>query len=220
LIAICGISARAQYEDGSLIGSIHDATGAAVPNAAVTVTNVNTGNVCIQSHRKRLRRLRSSLAARVAFTTSRPASAGLCARRGQEHHHLRRRPPAHRPDPQGGQGDAPRSKSATSPADRNRDQRARPIGLRLSDRGASAGQPQLLRPAGSVTGSRQAPTAPPPPPSPAWCAPGSYNVNGQRSMFNNFLLDGMDNNAYGESNQGFDNQIISPRPTPSRSSRW
>jgi len=36
---------------------------------------------------------------------------------------------------------------------------------------------------------------------------GAYNVNGQRSMFNNFLLDGMDTMAYGESNQGFDNQI-------------
>ena len=45
LIASCGIGARAQYEDGSLIGSIHDATGAALPNAAVTVTNVNTGIV-------------------------------------------------------------------------------------------------------------------------------------------------------------------------------
>ena len=43
LIAICGREARAQYENGSLIGSIHDATGAAVPNATVTVTNVNTG---------------------------------------------------------------------------------------------------------------------------------------------------------------------------------
>jgi hypothetical protein len=30
LIAICGKSARAQYENGSLIGTIHDATGAAV----------------------------------------------------------------------------------------------------------------------------------------------------------------------------------------------
>ena len=41
---------------------------------------------------------------------------------------------------------------------------------------------------------------------------GAYNVNGQRSVFNNFLLDGMDNNSYGESNQGFDNQIISVPP--------
>jgi Carboxypeptidase regulatory-like domain/TonB-dependent Receptor Plug Domain len=41
---------------------------------------------------------------------------------------------------------------------------------------------------------------------------GSYSVNGQRSMFNDYLIDGMDNNAYGESNQGFDNQIIQPPP--------
>ena len=39
---------------------------------------------------------------------------------------------------------------------------------------------------------------------------GSYNVNGQRSTFNNFLLDGLDNNAHGTSNQGFSNQIIQP----------
>ena len=49
---------------------------------------------------------------------------------------------------------------------------------------------------------------------------GSYNINGLRSMFNNFLLDGMDNNAYGESNQGFDNQIIQPTPDAIASSRW
>ncbi len=41
---------------------------------------------------------------------------------------------------------------------------------------------------------------------------GAYNVSGQRSVFNNFMLDGMDNNSYGESNQGFDNQIISVPP--------
>lgn len=41
---------------------------------------------------------------------------------------------------------------------------------------------------------------------------GSFNVNGQRSIFNNYLLDGVDNNAYGESNQGFDNQIIAIPP--------
>ncbi len=62
-----------------------------------------------------------------------------------------------------------------------------------------------------VSGSRQAPTA-------ATTAvtslvrQGSYDVNGQRSMFNNYMLDGLDNNPYGESNQGFDNQIIQPPP--------
>lgn len=40
----------------------------------------------------------------------------------------------------------------------------------------------------------------------------SYNVNGQRSEFNNFMLDGLDNNAYGTSNQGFSNQAIPPAP--------
>lgn len=40
----------------------------------------------------------------------------------------------------------------------------------------------------------------------------SYNVNGQRSELNNFMLDGIDNNAYGTSNQGFSNQVIQPNP--------
>ena len=39
---------------------------------------------------------------------------------------------------------------------------------------------------------------------------GSFNVNGLRSTFNNFLLDGLDNNAYGTSNQGFSNQVMQP----------
>jgi hypothetical protein len=41
---------------------------------------------------------------------------------------------------------------------------------------------------------------------------GSFNVNGQRSAFNNFLLDGLDNNNYGTSNQGFANENIPPSP--------
>lgn len=40
----------------------------------------------------------------------------------------------------------------------------------------------------------------------------SYNVNGQRSSLNNFVLDGVDNNAYGTSNQGFSNQIVQLTP--------
>ncbi len=41
---------------------------------------------------------------------------------------------------------------------------------------------------------------------------GSFNINGLRSPFNNYLLDGLDNNAYGTSNQGFSNQVIQPSP--------
>ncbi len=63
-----------------------------------------------------------------------------------------------------------------------------------------------------VTGSRQAPTAATTSSISSLVREGSFNVNGQRSMFNNYLLDGMDNNAYGESNQGFDNQIIAVPP--------
>jgi hypothetical protein len=41
---------------------------------------------------------------------------------------------------------------------------------------------------------------------------GSFNINGLRSEYNNFMLDGVDNNAYGTSNQGFSNQVIQPNP--------
>jgi hypothetical protein len=40
----------------------------------------------------------------------------------------------------------------------------------------------------------------------------SYHVNGLRSSFNNFLLDGVENNAYGTSNQGFSNQVVQLSP--------
>ncbi len=41
---------------------------------------------------------------------------------------------------------------------------------------------------------------------------GSFTINGLRSTFNNYLLDGVDNNAYGTSNQGLSNQVIQPPP--------
>src|SRR4029450_12633306 len=41
---------------------------------------------------------------------------------------------------------------------------------------------------------------------------GAFNVNGLRSTPNNFLIDGVDNNAYGTSNQGFSNQVMQPAP--------
>ena len=40
----------------------------------------------------------------------------------------------------------------------------------------------------------------------------SFNVSGLRSQFNNFILDGVDNNAYGTSNQGLSNQVAQVSP--------
>jgi hypothetical protein len=41
---------------------------------------------------------------------------------------------------------------------------------------------------------------------------GAFNVNGMRSTYNNFLLDGLDNNAYGTSNQGYSAQLVQLNP--------
>ncbi len=41
---------------------------------------------------------------------------------------------------------------------------------------------------------------------------GSFNVNGLRSALNNFQVDGVDNNAYNTSNQGYSNQAIQLSP--------
>ena len=41
---------------------------------------------------------------------------------------------------------------------------------------------------------------------------GSFIVNGLRSVYTNYLLDGTDNNFYGTSNQGFSNQVVQLSP--------
>jgi hypothetical protein len=41
---------------------------------------------------------------------------------------------------------------------------------------------------------------------------GSFDINGLRSVYNNYLLDGLDNNFYGTSNQGFSNQVVQLSP--------
>ncbi|MEK7409571.1 MAG: TonB-dependent receptor [Acidobacteriota bacterium] len=40
----------------------------------------------------------------------------------------------------------------------------------------------------------------------------AFNVNGLRSSLNNFQVDGVDNNAYGTSNQGYSNQVVQLNP--------
>ncbi len=211
LIAFCGIFARAQYEDGSLIGSIHDATGAAVGNAAVTVTNVNTGNVLkvaangsgdyeIPSLRVGVYNIEAN-ASGFAPAAARNITISVAGRQ--------------RIDLTLKVGQADATTVEVSDVALQLETETSERGLTVSEYQTeslplvSRNYSDLLA---LVTGSRQAPTAATQSGTTSLVRAGAYNVNGLRSMFNNFLLDGMDNNAYGESNQGFDNQIIQPPP--------
>jgi hypothetical protein len=211
LICFCGISARAQYEDGSLIGSIHDATGAAVGNAAVAVTNVNTGNVVrVNANGSGDYEVPSLRVGVYTIEASAPGFAQAEAKNitisvaGRQRIDLTLSV---------GQADATTVEVSDV---------ALQIETETSERGQTVSEyqteslPLVSRNYSDllalVTGSRQAPTAATTTAVTSLVRAGSYNVNGLRSMFNNYLLDGMDNNAYGESNQGFDNQIIQPTP--------
>jgi Carboxypeptidase regulatory-like domain/TonB dependent receptor/TonB-dependent Receptor Plug Domain len=211
LVALFGAKARAQYEDGTLTGTIHDATGAVVANAAVTVVNANTGiatkvttngsgDYQVPSLRVGTYSIKAEApgfmpveATNISIAVGSRVRIDLTLKVGQ----------------------------ATTTTVEVSDV-ALQVETETSERGQTISGYQteslplvsrnfsdLL---GLVTGSRQAPTAATTSSISSLVRQGAYNVNGQRSMFNNFLLDGMDNNAYGESNQGFDNQIIAIAP--------
>ncbi|MFZ0743369.1 MAG: TonB-dependent receptor [Terracidiphilus sp.] len=211
LFAFCGTQCIAQYEDGSLIGTIHDATGAVVPNATVTVTNVNTGIVskvvANASGDYELPSLHVGMynikAEATGFAPAEAKNISVAVAQRQ------------RIDLSLKVGQASSTTVEVSDV-------ALQLQTETSERGQSiSGYQTEALPLVSrnfsdllalVTGSRQAPTQATTSSISSLVREGAYNVNGQRSMFNNYLLDGMDNNAYGESNQGFDNQIIAIAP--------
>jgi Carboxypeptidase regulatory-like domain/TonB dependent receptor/TonB-dependent Receptor Plug Domain len=201
---------HAQYDNGSLVGTIRDKSGAGVVGAVVTITNNATGAVTKVSSNETGDYEVPSL--HVGVYSISASSSGFT--------------------------DAVANNITVSVGGRQRIDLSLNVGstqtvvevsdvaLQLetetSERGQtitnyqSAAFPLVTRNysdlLGLIPGSRQAPTAATTSSINSLVRAGSYNVNGQRSMFNNFLLDGLDNNAYGESNQGFDNQIIAVPP--------
>jgi hypothetical protein len=201
---------HAQYDNGSLVGTIRDKSGAGVVGAVVTITNNATGAVTKVTSNETGDYEVPSL--HVGVYSISASSSGFT--------------------------DAVANNITVSVGGRQRIDLSLNVGstqtvvevsdvaLQLetetSERGQtitnyqSAAFPLVTRNysdlLGLIPGSRQAPTAATTSSINSLVRAGSYNVNGQRSMFNNFLLDGLDNNAYGESNQGFDNQIIAVPP--------
>ena len=201
---------QAQYENGSLVGTIRDTSGAAVSGAEVTITNNATAVTARATTNGAGDYEIPSLRVGVyTISASAPGFANAVAQNITVSVGARQRI------------DLSLTVGATQTSVEVSDV-ALQIETESSQRGQiitqyqSAAFPLVTRNysdlLGLVTGSRQAPTAATTSSINSLVRAGAYNINGQRSMFNNFLLDGIDNNAYGESNQGFDNQIIAVPP--------
>ena len=210
LLTILGVSANAQFDNGSLVGTIHDATGAVIPGAAVSVTSSATGSISkTTSNASGDYEVPSLRVGTYTIAASATGYADAIAKNIEISVGGRQRI------------DLTLSVGSTQTTVEVSDV-ALQLETETSERGQqisgyqSAALPLVTRNyadlLGLVTGVRQAPTAATTSSVNSLTRAGAYNVNGQRSMFNNFLLDGLDNNAYGESNQGFDNQIIAVPP--------
>ena len=207
--AVCN-PAHAQYEDGSLVGTIRDSSGAVLSGAAVSATNTATGITEKTTTNGDGDYEFPSL--RVGTYTIDATAQGF-ARAVAQNIGI-------------SVGSRQRIDLKLVPGQTQTTVEVSDVALQLETESSQRGQtitnyesealPLVSRNYSDllalVTGVRQAPTAATTSSISSLVREGAYNVNGQRSMFNNFLLDGMDNNAYGESNQGFDNQIIAIPP--------
>lgn len=202
---------HAQYENGSVLGTIRDASGAAIAGASITVTNTATGvssdtktdtsgdydvpqlRVGVYSVTASAPGFSKAVAQNITVSVGNRQRIDLTLKVGATESSVEVSDIALQIETESSQ----RDQTITN---------AQSAALPLVNRNYT----DLLA---LVTGVRQAPTAATTSSNlNAMIRLGAYNVNGQRSVFNNFLLDGMDNNAYGESNQGFDNQIITVPP--------
>jgi hypothetical protein len=201
---------HAQYDNGSLVGTIRDKSGATVSGAIVTITNNATAAATkVTSNDAGDYEVPTLHVGVYTISASSPGFTDAVASNITVSVGGRQRI------------DLSLSVGATQTVVEVSDV-ALQLETETSERGQtitnyqSAALPLVTRNysdlLGIIPGSRQAPTAATTSSINSLVRAGSYNVNGQRSMFNNFLLDGLDNNAYGESNQGFDNQIIAVPP--------
>jgi Carboxypeptidase regulatory-like domain/TonB-dependent Receptor Plug Domain len=209
MFLVCGV-AQAQFDNGSLVGTIRDQSGAVVPNATVTATNTATNiatsaatnssgdyeipalHVGVYNISAKAPNYAEAEAQNITISVGNRQHIDLTLNVGSTQTSVEVSDVALQLETESSQ----RGQTITQ---------YQSEALPLVSRNYS----DLLA---LVTGVRQAPTAATTSSISSLVREGAYNVNGQRSVFNNFLLDGMDNNAYGESNQGFDNQIIAIPP--------
>ena len=203
----CSVGALAQFDSASVLGYVRDASGASVPHATVTLTNIETGVTTrlnsdgegkFEFSGVKIGNYKVSAEAPGFATTASEAFALTVNARQRVDVGLKA----------GSVSDVVQVTSAATLLETETSSRSQLVGTRevenLPLNGRSYADLALLAPGvrksalenNGTTTSRE----------------GSFNVNGQRSAFNNYLLDGLDNNNYGTSNQGFANENIPPSP--------
>lgn len=206
VLLMTGLSAYGQFESASVLGYVRDSSGAAIPNSTVTLANTATGIT---------QKATSDGDGRYEFSSV-PIGNYTVATEASGFQRMQTAPftvttnARQRVDVEmkpGSVNEAVTVLSAPTVLETETSSRGQVVGTReienLPLNGRSYADLALLAPGvrksfleNQSTTSREA----------------SFNVNGQRSAFNNFLLDGLDNNSYGTSNQGFANENIPPSP--------
>ena len=202
LLALLAGPARAQFDSATVLGFISDQSGAAMPGVTVTLTNPSTGisNTAISDDRGQYQFLNVrvgtySLKAELqGFTTAVTNDVTVTVNARQ------------RVDltlSVGGVGETVEVSGAARLLESESSDRGTVISreqiVNLPLNGRAYADLALLSPGvrrSNIANSRDA----------------SFNVNGLRSALNNFVLDGVDNNSYGTSNQGFSNQVEQVSP--------
>jgi hypothetical protein len=206
VLAVCA-PAWAQFETATVVGTVRDSTGAVVAGATVTLTNVETGvsatrttdaagsyefftvriGTYVVSAEKQ--GFAVAVADNVQVTVGARQRVDLSLQVGNVTERVEVTGAATRLETDTSQ----RSQIITG-------EQTRALPLNGREYSALALLSPGVRQSNIGTGSVAQPRE------------GSFNVNGLRSTFNNFLIDGVDNNAYGTSNQGFSNQVMQPSP--------
>ena len=206
IVLLPAFTARAQYETASVLGYARDSSGAAVSGSTVNLTNTATGIVqTAKSNKDGQFEFPSVLPGPYQITAEAPGFERVQTQSFTLTTNARQRVDvAFKP---GSVNETVTVSSAPTLLETETSSRGEVIGTRevenLPLNGRSYADLALLTPGvrrsfleDQTATSREA----------------SFNINGQRSAFNNFLLDGLDNNSYGTSNQGFANENIPPSP--------
>ncbi|GAA3751351.1 TonB-dependent receptor [Terriglobus aquaticus] len=202
----CAIPVFAQFDAASVLGFVRDASGAAVANATVTLTNVETGvTQTVKTDKDGKYEFASVKIGDYKVQTEASGFSRYESATFPLTVNARQRVDADLKV--GSSNEVVEVNSLPTQLETETSSRGQVIGTRevenLPLNGRSYADLALLAP-----GTRRSALETGAPDS----REASFNVDGQRSAFNNFLLDGLDNNNYGTSNQGFANENIPPSP--------